>query len=143
MTDTAGATIGLTSAEVAERVTDGRTNAYTDATSRSAWSIIRSNVFTLFNGIIVACFAVLLALVALTLPETNREGAAIVAERIRAVVAGTPVPIPAGGQIEVTLSIGVATFPMAGDSASVLFASADQALYAAKQAGRNTFRSAP
>ncbi|MGA0567657.1 cation-translocating P-type ATPase [Rathayibacter sp. KR2-224] len=62
MTDTAGATIGLTSAEVAERVTDGRTNAYTDATSRSAWSIIRSNVFTLFNGIIVACFAVLLAL---------------------------------------------------------------------------------
>ncbi|MGN6205080.1 HAD-IC family P-type ATPase [Humibacter sp.] len=62
MTDTAGATLGLTSAEVAERVADGRTNAYTDATSRSAWSIVRANVFTLFNGIIVACFAVLLIL---------------------------------------------------------------------------------
>ena len=62
MTDRAAATLGLSSAEVAERVAAGRTNAYTDATSRSAWSIIRANVFTLFNGIIVACFAVLLAL---------------------------------------------------------------------------------
>ncbi|GAB3615186.1 HAD family hydrolase [Humibacter ginsengisoli] len=62
MTDTADATLGLTSAEVAERVAAGRTNAYTDATSRSAWSIVRANVFTLFNGIIVACFAVLLIL---------------------------------------------------------------------------------
>jgi cation-transporting ATPase E len=62
MTDRVGTTLGLTSAEVAERVADGRTNAYTDATSRSAWSIVRANVFTLFNGIIVACFVVLLAL---------------------------------------------------------------------------------
>ncbi|QDZ15400.1 cation-translocating P-type ATPase [Humibacter ginsenosidimutans] len=62
MIDAAGATTGLTSADVAERVAAGRTNAYTDATSRSAWSIVRANVFTLFNGIIVACFAVLLLL---------------------------------------------------------------------------------
>lgn len=62
MTDTVDATLGLTSAEVAERVAAGATNAYSDATSRSAWSIVRANVFTLFNGIIVACFAVLLAL---------------------------------------------------------------------------------
>ncbi|NNC12456.1 HAD-IC family P-type ATPase [Planctomonas sp. JC2975] len=62
MTDTAGQLLGLSDADVAQRVADGRTNAYTDATSRSAWSIIRANVFTLFNGIIVACFAVLLIL---------------------------------------------------------------------------------
>lgn len=62
MSDTAGAIVGLTEAEVAERISDGRSNAYADTTSRSAWSIVRANVFTLFNGIIVACFAVLLAL---------------------------------------------------------------------------------
>jgi cation-transporting ATPase E len=62
MIDAAGATIGLTPAEVAERVATGQTNAYTDRTSRSAWSIVRANVFTLFNGIIIACFAVLLLL---------------------------------------------------------------------------------
>jgi cation-transporting ATPase E len=62
MTDTIDSTIGLSSAEVAKRVAAGKTNAYSDATSRSVWSIVRANVFTLFNGIIVACFAVLLAL---------------------------------------------------------------------------------
>ena len=62
MTDTAGATRGLSEAEVAARIAAGQTNAFTDATSRSAWSIVRANVFTLFNAIIVACFAVLLAL---------------------------------------------------------------------------------
>ncbi|WP_243061851.1 HAD-IC family P-type ATPase [Humibacter sp. RRB41] len=62
MTDTSDVLHGLTDAEVVERVEAGKTNAYTDQTSRSAWSIIRANVFTLFNGIIVACFAVLLGL---------------------------------------------------------------------------------
>ena len=55
----AGAT-GLSSAEVAERVARGDTNAFESPTSRSAWSIIRANVFTLFNAIIGACFLVLL-----------------------------------------------------------------------------------
>ncbi|MFD4422879.1 HAD-IC family P-type ATPase [Agromyces sp. NPDC058484] len=51
---------GLTTAEVAERVARGETNAFESPTSRSAWSIVRANVFTLFNGIIAACFVVLL-----------------------------------------------------------------------------------
>jgi cation-transporting ATPase E len=59
---TAAPLTGLSAAEVAERVATGRTNAFEDATSRSAWSIIRANVFTLFNGIIISCFAVLLIL---------------------------------------------------------------------------------
>jgi len=53
---------GLTAAEVAERVADGRTNDFTQQSSRSVASIIRANVLTLFNGIIAACFLVLLLL---------------------------------------------------------------------------------
>lgn len=50
---------GLTRAEVAERVAAGKTNAFVADTSRSAWSIVRANVFTLFNGIVFACFFIL------------------------------------------------------------------------------------
>ncbi|MDN4596714.1 HAD-IC family P-type ATPase [Leifsonia virtsii] len=53
---------GLSAAEVAERVADGRTNAYRQDASRSAGSILRANALTLFNGIIAACFLVLLLL---------------------------------------------------------------------------------
>ncbi|GGF27642.1 HAD-IC family P-type ATPase [Subtercola lobariae] len=59
---TAIATLGLSSAEVDERVARGDDNAYVAASSRSAWSIVRANLFTLFNGIIAACFIVLLLL---------------------------------------------------------------------------------
>ncbi len=50
---------GLTTAEVAERTAAGQTNAFTADSSRSAWNIVRANVFTLFNGIVFACFFVL------------------------------------------------------------------------------------
>ncbi|MBS1905021.1 MAG: HAD-IC family P-type ATPase, partial [Actinobacteria bacterium] len=50
---------GLDAAQVAERTADGRSNAYRADTSRSAWNIVRANVFTLFNGIVFACFFVL------------------------------------------------------------------------------------
>ena len=53
---------GLSSAEVAERTAAGRTNAFEASTSRTWWNIVRANVFTLFNGIVIACFAVLLLL---------------------------------------------------------------------------------
>ncbi|WP_395245679.1 HAD-IC family P-type ATPase [Agromyces sp. MMS24-K17] len=53
---------GLDAAEVAARVADGRVNVSTDASSRSVWSILRANVFTLFNGIVLAGFGLLLAL---------------------------------------------------------------------------------
>lgn len=54
--------IGLTASRVAELTADGRTNAFTGDSSRSAWNIVRANVFTLFNGIVGACFLVLLLL---------------------------------------------------------------------------------
>lgn len=53
---------GLTAAEVAERVATGRANTVTDASSRSIWSILRANVLTLFNGIVLAGFTLLLIL---------------------------------------------------------------------------------
>ncbi|RZU67060.1 cation-transporting ATPase E [Microterricola gilva] len=55
-TETSG---GLSTAEVAERVAAGKTNAFTPDSSRSAWNIVRANVFTLFNGIVFACFFIL------------------------------------------------------------------------------------
>ncbi|MCJ1708380.1 HAD-IC family P-type ATPase [Microbacterium sp. VKM Ac-2923] len=53
---------GLSAAEVAERVAAGQTNVFAADTSRSAWNIVRANVFTLFNAIVGACFIVLLLL---------------------------------------------------------------------------------
>lgn len=58
-TTPADVSTGLTRAQVSERVAAGKTNAFVADTSRSAWSIVRANVFTLFNGIVFACFLVL------------------------------------------------------------------------------------
>ncbi|MEV8439624.1 HAD-IC family P-type ATPase [Actinosynnema sp. NPDC051121] len=52
---------GLSAAEVAERVADGRTNAVRSRTSRSTGQIVRANVFTPFNGLLTALFLVILA----------------------------------------------------------------------------------
>ena len=73
---------------------------------------------------------------ALVLPETDARGALIIAERIRAAVAAAQHPTEQGA-LQVTLSIGVATWPGAGEDPEALLASADKALYRAKQSGRN------
>lgn len=51
---------GLTSAEVAERVARGEFNDAPDAHSRSFASIVRSNVFTYFNGLLGSMWIVML-----------------------------------------------------------------------------------
>ncbi len=53
---------GLTPAEVSVRVETGQSNAFHQSSSRSAWSIFRANVLTLFNAIIGGCFLLLLVL---------------------------------------------------------------------------------
>jgi cation-transporting P-type ATPase E len=53
---------GLNDDEVAERLASGRSNAFRQDTSRSVWHILRANVLTLFNAIIVGCFVVLLVI---------------------------------------------------------------------------------
>ena len=75
---------------------------------------------------------------ALVLPETEARGAGELAERIRARVEGTRVPLRRGGAVSVTASVGVAsTSDGVPVDANRLFAAADQALYAAKRAGKN------
>ena len=53
---------GLSVAQVAERVSAGRTNEYRERTSRSAAQILRANVFTIFNGILGVALVLVLAL---------------------------------------------------------------------------------
>ncbi|MET0424012.1 MAG: diguanylate cyclase, partial [Actinoplanes sp.] len=81
------------------------------------------------------------------LPETDAYGGAIVAERLCAAVRDRPVSIDprrAGltDQIPVTVSIGVAVYPEHGATAEQVLNAADEALYAAKNAGRDTYRRA-
>ncbi|HEY7047293.1 MAG TPA: HAD-IC family P-type ATPase [Jatrophihabitantaceae bacterium] len=52
---------GLTEAEVAERVAAGRTNAVESRTSRTTAEIVRANVFTVFNGLLLTLFVIILA----------------------------------------------------------------------------------
>ena len=78
---------------------------------------------------------------AVILPETDATGAGIVDERIRASVAESLTTTPQGDEIQVTVSIGFATFPQDGDTGPGLVKAADEALYAAKQEGRNLVRS--
>jgi diguanylate cyclase (GGDEF)-like protein len=69
------------------------------------------------------------------LPQTSREGAAIVAERIRAAVAEHAFPLAPPGTI--TISLGVAMFTEDASESTGLIQAADRALYMAKQRGRN------
>jgi HD-GYP domain-containing protein (c-di-GMP phosphodiesterase class II) len=70
---------------------------------------------------------------AVILPETGERDAFLVSERMRAAVEGAF----ADGPVPITMSFGLATFPGHGATADALLSSADQALYAAKELGRN------
>jgi eukaryotic-like serine/threonine-protein kinase len=72
---------------------------------------------------------------AVILLDTSRDGAGILAERLRVAVADRPVDTDAG-PLNVTVSIGVALLPDHTD-VETLLADADAALYQAKNAGRN------
>ena len=72
------------------------------------------------------------------LPETEKETAAEVAERIRACVEQTS---PTGQDVRpghpLTTSLGIASFPQDATDTGDLIRKADRALYQAKSAGRN------
>ncbi len=75
---------------------------------------------------------------AVVLPQTDAEGAALLAERMREGIEALQVPrVGGGGWLGVTASFGVASVPdSAGDRAG-LIAAADAALYRAKRGGKN------
>ena len=79
------------------------------------------------------------------LPETDAYGGAIVAERLGAAVRDLPVPIEGrrpgrDDEISISVSIGIAVYPEHGNTAQQVLDAADDALYAAKNAGRDTYR---
>ncbi|GIF64855.1 hypothetical protein Ais01nite_28900 [Asanoa ishikariensis] len=76
------------------------------------------------------------------LPETDADGAAIVARRIGAAVRDDTFDIEGTTGIDVTVSIGIAVFPAHAATAQAVLNAADGALYAAKAAGRDDFRTA-
>lgn len=72
------------------------------------------------------------------MPDTEVSIACIVAERLRSDIASEPFRITQpGGTENVTISIGVVTARAEGDSTMELLRRADEALYQAKDAGRN------
>ncbi len=72
------------------------------------------------------------------MPETSLPPANEVAERIRSTVENTPFKVKHEvGEISKTISIGVADLNHMGDSAEALLKRADEALYKAKNEGRN------
>ena len=73
------------------------------------------------------------------LPDTDEHAAAEVGERLRAVLASSET---AAGQPRVTVSVGVASRRPDTASLEHLLKRADDALYAAKAAGRNQLRTA-
>jgi two-component system, cell cycle response regulator len=73
----------------------------------------------------------------LVIPGTNLAGAFLVAERLRQAVLEFSFPAPME-DLTVTISLGVSTYPSSlVDSVDSLFRQADEALYRAKQNGRN------
>ncbi|MDG6100518.1 diguanylate cyclase [Dactylosporangium aurantiacum] len=83
------------------------------------------------------------------LPETDATGAAVLAERLGAAVRRSPVLVISStpGQpprrIPVTVSIGIAVYPIHGATGAAVLEAADDALYAAKAGGRDTYKIAP
>jgi diguanylate cyclase (GGDEF)-like protein len=71
------------------------------------------------------------------LPETDGDRALIVAERLRQNVVRYPFTLPSGERVGVTISVGVAVYPVDADTVTDLVHTADAALYAAKAGGRN------
>lgn len=74
------------------------------------------------------------------LPQTAGADVLAAAERIRQTVAGETYPVGEDRTIKLTISVGAAAYPGDSRSEEELIRRSDEALYAAKRAGRNTVR---
>jgi diguanylate cyclase (GGDEF)-like protein/putative nucleotidyltransferase with HDIG domain len=70
---------------------------------------------------------------ALILPDTDDKGAFVIAERLRTQLRDEF----AQDTVPITISFGIAAYPNTGETASSLLRAADEALYGAKENGRN------
>lgn len=72
------------------------------------------------------------------LPETHLEDAVSFGEKLRAAIASSPIGINGGHEVPVTVSVGAASLTHTEFTSSAeMIAAADQALYRAKNNGRN------
>jgi len=75
---------------------------------------------------------------AVILPGTDKKSAVIVAEKLRKLVEQTAFPhVSKVPERKITISLGVASFPVDADGEDQLIELADKALYQAKRNGRN------
>jgi diguanylate cyclase (GGDEF)-like protein len=75
--------------------------------------------------------------IAVILPETGVQNAQHVAERMKNTISTLPFDIDDVNSLSITVSIGLASFPLHGDTDTFLISAADSALYIAKEQGRN------
>ncbi|OZM72286.1 diguanylate cyclase [Amycolatopsis antarctica] len=68
---------------------------------------------------------------------TVGDDAAVIGERLRRRVAETPIALPDGRHVDVTISVGTSSYPLHGTTSAELVTAADRALYAAKEQGRD------
>lgn len=73
----------------------------------------------------------------LILPETNVNGAVILAERLRGGIDHMPLFTPQGQELHLTISLGIAGYPETSETPEDLLKHADEAMQRAKEAGRN------
>lgn len=74
---------------------------------------------------------------AIILPETDSHAAFALAERIRNKIQGLDILVQKNEHAHVTVSIGISTYPEDASSREDLIDTADQALYFAKEEGKN------
>ena len=74
---------------------------------------------------------------AIILKDTDFDQAFLTAEKVCKTIAAKPFKIAANTEKQVTISLGVSTFPDHGQTVQEMIEHADQGLYAAKENGRN------
>ena len=73
----------------------------------------------------------------IVMPGQGTTDTALMAERLRMIVADSPIILPDGQRISITLSLGVAILPDDGRTVEAILVAADAAMYRAKHSGRN------
>ncbi|WP_137135106.1 PleD family two-component system response regulator [Rhizobium sp. FKY42] len=71
------------------------------------------------------------------MPDTDAHSAASIAERLRGIIEAAPFALPSGGSLQITASLGIASYTAGVETPEQLLKNADRALYEAKNSGRN------
>lgn len=74
---------------------------------------------------------------AIILTNTDNESAIVTAEKICKAVSEHPLKLVNGNDVQVTISLGVSTYPQNGETTQDMIKYADDCLYIAKENGRN------